>query len=305
MKRLLGILIDFVIVAATALGIMVYIFDFDRVMAIEMILMIVSTVMLVYGIILEISIRGTLGKVLMKKVIATDSGKRVNPFFIIIRNLIKVMIPSFVSFISAIAIGEKGFLFKNIEEELTLVEVGESTSQSVMPVNLWIPCAVLLVLIIAPVVISKENRFWHDIFTGCYVMNKDDAKLLSTVDNMTPPTIPEETPVMAPIVTGPKYYIEGVSGYFEGKRMEIGEGIVLGTDVGACNAIFPDTCMNIAREHCKVFFNEGYIWVRDLNSSYGVTLEDGVRIPSNYEGAVLVNHTFTIGYGHTFKIVKE
>ena len=97
-----------------------------------------------------------------------------------------------------------------------------------------------------------------------------------------PPAFP---PVQAaapgPPVIKPRVTLLGLSGEYEGQRLPLmAQGLTFGRDAAVSNIVFAPATPGISKRHCRVYFQQGRVFVEDTYSSNGTFLGNGTRIPA-------------------------
>lgn len=70
----------------------------------------------------------------------------------------------------------------------------------------------------------------------------------------------------------------GVNGTFAEKQFSIGRGVILGRDPKEANIVFPPETQGISRKHCSICMDKNGVLIKDLGSSMGTYLENGMRL---------------------------
>ncbi len=74
----------------------------------------------------------------------------------------------------------------------------------------------------------------------------------------------------------------GVSGYFVGRSLPLGQGpVIFGRDASRCTAVYPSNTKGVSGLHCKVERAGGGVVLTDLGSTYGTFLKNGTRLTAN------------------------
>lgn len=86
----------------------------------------------------------------------------------------------------------------------------------------------------------------------------------------------------APAVPGDSgFRIQGVSGYFAGKRYAVSGTVRLGRDPQLNQLVYPQNIKGISRVHCELMVVDGKLYLKDAGSSYGTYLGGGQRLAAN------------------------
>lgn len=78
-----------------------------------------------------------------------------------------------------------------------------------------------------------------------------------------------------------RFRIQGVSGYFAGKRFAVNGVVRLGRDPQLNQLVYPQEVKGISRVHCELTVVEGKLYLKDVGSSYGTYLGSGQRLAAN------------------------
>lgn len=77
------------------------------------------------------------------------------------------------------------------------------------------------------------------------------------------------------------FRIQGVSGYFGGKRYAVNHVVRLGRDPQMNQLVYPQDVKGISRVHCELTVVGGKLYLKDAGSSYGTYLGGGQRLAAN------------------------
>lgn len=65
------------------------------------------------------------------------------------------------------------------------------------------------------------------------------------------------------------YRLQGLQGFFAGRRFALKDRIRIGRDPKKNDLVFPSGASGVSKTHCEIFFENGRMGIRDLDSSYG------------------------------------
>ena len=95
------------------------------------------------------------------------------------------------------------------------------------------------------------------------------------------PLAPAQAAAPTPPVIKPRVTLLGLSGEYEGKRLPLmAQGLTFGRDASVSNIVFALASSGISKRHCKVYFQQGRVYIEDTYSSNGTFLANGLRIPA-------------------------
>lgn len=74
--------------------------------------------------------------------------------------------------------------------------------------------------------------------------------------------------------------VQGVSGIMNKKSYSLTaeKALIFGRKQGQCNVVFPNGTKGVSGLHCKVKWENGRVWIKDLGSTYGTWLGNGIRL---------------------------
>ena len=84
-------------------------------------------------------------------------------------------------------------------------------------------------------------------------------------------------PALPPRGNHAAYYLEGLSGMYQGQRIPLQNSLLIGRSA-SCNLIYPAEIQGISRQHCEFFTNGNQLMVRDLGSTNGTYVNGNHRI---------------------------
>lgn len=133
-------------------------------------------------------------------------------------------------------------------------------------VTQWIKYIVLIILA------------WLLLF---YIMKKSIRQMVS-VDEMYHNASDKEPEVVKAVVHERSEYqveaiIQGVSGVMNKKSYSLtqGKALVFGRRSEQCNVVFPNGTKGVSGLHCKIKWDNGKAWIKDLGSTYGTWIGNG------------------------------
>ena len=101
------------------------------------------------------------------------------------------------------------------------------------------------------------------------------------------------------------YTLIALEGQFAGQNWELDKSVMLGRDANCCQIVFAPDTAGVSRVHCEVGCKGGSLYIRDLGSSYGTTLEDG-QVVNNYQEVKLESSdTFRVSANDKFMVMKN
>lgn len=87
--------------------------------------------------------------------------------------------------------------------------------------------------------------------------------------------------------------LQGTGNLFYGKSIDLTQGkIIIGRDPQRCNLVFPAETPGISAVHCEISFMGGAFLLRDLGSTYGTFLANGVKLNAMQEQRLSPNSSF-------------
>lgn len=94
------------------------------------------------------------------------------------------------------------------------------------------------------------------------------------------------------------------SGRLAGQRYRIEGSVKIGRDGSQCNIVYPTDTAGVSGTHCEVFLQNGNVYLRDLKSSYGTFLGNGMRLQPGVAIMVTVGSTFYLASPENTFIVR-
>lgn len=171
-------------------------------------------------------------------------------------------------------------------------------------------------------IIMENNRIYYDRIDKVYGVMQATPVIQQNVETPATPVY-AQTPVVTaneqsrvndtlglttPIVLqGSKdaYTLIALEGQFAGQKWELDKSVMLGRDANCCQIVFAADTAGVSRVHCEVGCKDGSLYIRDLGSSYGTTLEDG-QVVNNYQEVTLENSdTFRVSANDKFMVMKN
>lgn len=98
--------------------------------------------------------------------------------------------------------------------------------------------------------------------------------------------------------------LEGVRGYYAGRRLDIRDECLMGVDAGRCNVTYPIGTPGVSRVHLKIWPQNGKLLSMDMGSRYGSWVNNQKMVP----GLVYVlEEGSTVFYGddQEFRVVRD
>ncbi len=89
--------------------------------------------------------------------------------------------------------------------------------------------------------------------------------------------------------------IVGLSGIYKGKELELKEKMVFGRDSTKCDVVFPMDTEGVSGHHCVITYKNQRIIMRDIGSSYGTYINNGLKIDQNVDLEMTIGDTFYLG----------
>ncbi len=86
-----------------------------------------------------------------------------------------------------------------------------------------------------------------------------------------------------------------VAGVHRGEKFELGDFLTFGRDSRNCNVVFPLDTEGVSGNHCRLTLRGGKIYIRDMGSSYGTFINNGIRADRNADMEIRVGDTFSLG----------
>lgn len=85
----------------------------------------------------------------------------------------------------------------------------------------------------------------------------------------------------APIAGDSGLRIQGVSGYFAGRRFAVSGQIRIGRNPSGNDLVYPENTPGVSGSHCMLFIRDGQLYLQDVGSSNGTFLSGGRRLAPN------------------------
>lgn len=232
-----------------------------------------------YGALLELTKgHATLGKKLLKLKVANAEGREPRTLDILVRNVMKNLPLLFMAiFNSGFMAGFAGFM---------------QVAYYIVPL-----C-------------NKKHLAIHDyvsataVIMGEYVsINKTDVQDKAEVDLEQQS---EESVDMgytrAPQFVHKEHVLLGIAGQYVNARFPLSEAIIMGRNQQQCNIIFSEDTKGVSRVHCEVGIENGMVYIKDLNASYGTTVNGTIKLENGEKKILHTGNIFTIGKNETFRI---
>ena len=139
----------------------------------------------------------------------------------------------------------------------------------------WIPiaiaagvAAVVVILVIVLVVINKGKK-------NSGVSQPAQMQQAAPAAGQTPEA------GHAPIAGDSGLRIQGVSGYFAGRRFAVSGQVRIGRNPNGNDLVYPENTPGISGSHCMLFIRDGQLYLQDVGSSNGTFLSGGRRLAPN------------------------
>lgn len=94
-----------------------------------------------------------------------------------------------------------------------------------------------------------------------------------------------------------KWYIEGLSGFLNGQKIEINGKICMGRQAEQCQASFPVDYKGISGRHCELSVTPQGVYLKDCGSSYGTFTES--------QGKLMAEQPVLLQEGQTFYLANQ
>lgn len=101
--------------------------------------------------------------------------------------------------------------------------------------------------------------------------------------------------MVAPPPAAPEFHIVIQSGRLAGNRYRLTDRIAIGRDPAKCHIVYPADAPGVSGLHCELFLQNGAVYLRDCNSSYGTYLANGTKLVSGNAVMIGVGTTFFVG----------
>lgn len=88
--------------------------------------------------------------------------------------------------------------------------------------------------------------------------------------------------------------IQGVSGYFNGRRFPLEGQVSIGRDPSN-SIVFPTGTAGVSANHCVIVNNNGQLYIKDLGSSYGTSINGSSRLVPNQLISIQIGDRFSLG----------
>jgi preprotein translocase subunit SecG len=182
----------------------------------------------------------------------------------------------------AVAIDE---LMRNIDRNVIPYTVtGEMTQLKMLYIGI---AAVVVILILVFVILLENKKKNRGAGVAAASSFAADSPQMST--SPVPP-IPS-----APTASLNKATITGVSGPLANRSFNINGKIVIGRDPSRCGVSFPLDAPGVSGVHCELSVNNGSIYLKDLNSTYGTYLANGTKLSANTPVKINAGDKFYLG----------
>jgi len=152
-------------------------------------------------------------------------------------------------------------------------------------------------------IIMEHDRIYYDRIDRIYEVKQASPVMQQNVQVPVNESLERTAPITE---QGNKdtYKLIALEGQFAGQSWELDKSVMLGRDANCCQIIFAPDTAGVSRVHCEVGCKNGSLYIRDLGSSFGTTLEDG-QVVNNYQEVALENSdTFRLNLTDKFMIMK-
>lgn len=105
-------------------------------------------------------------------------------------------------------------------------------------------------------------------------------------------------------VSDSKSIIAGIEGVYKGKEIPVKNNMLFGRDSKKCDVVFPIDTEGVSGHHCLISYNKGKVMIRDMNSTYGTFINNGLRIDSEIDVEICPGDVFYLGSEKEKFIVK-
>lgn len=105
-------------------------------------------------------------------------------------------------------------------------------------------------------------------------------------------------------VSDGKSIIVGIEGVYKGKELSVKNNMLFGRDSNKCDVVFPIDTEGVSGHHCLVTYNKGKVMIRDMNSTYGTFVNNGLKIDSEIDVEICPGDVFYLGSENEKFIVK-
>ncbi len=103
-----------------------------------------------------------------------------------------------------------------------------------------------------------------------------------------------------------QYILDCVSGPTAGQQIVIYDNFRIGRDPQNSDLTLPEDTKGVSRRHCRIEIRDGRILLRDLDSSYGTFLENGVKLEAQTPYSIDPGMVFYVGsHQVAFRVIKR
>ena len=96
-------------------------------------------------------------------------------------------------------------------------------------------------------------------------------------------------------VSGSIAVVTGVEGACKGQSFVVKDKLIFGRDPKRCNVILPLDAEGVSGLHCQITTGSAGVKLKDLGSTYGTFVQDGLKISQNTEVELSDGDTFCLG----------
>lgn len=165
-----------------------------------------------------------------------------------------------------------------------------------LPPNTWI--AILTGILV--VIFLAGNRRKKETSSD---RPKESVSADSEKSGYTPPS---GTIQLGPEQKQSQYILECISGPTAGKQLVICDSFIIGRDPQTSDLLLPEDTKGVSRRHCRIEIRDGRILLRDLDSSYGTFLENGVKLEAQTPYSIDPGMVFYVGSRQvSFRVIKR
>lgn len=96
-------------------------------------------------------------------------------------------------------------------------------------------------------------------------------------------------------VSGNMAVVTGLAGEYKGRDFDLDRKLVFGRDPKRCNVVLPIDAEGVSGLHCEVWEKDGRVYLKDVGSTYGTFVNNGLRVDAGTEVEISVGDTFYLG----------
>ncbi len=118
-----------------------------------------------------------------------------------------------------------------------------------------------------------------------------------------PQYVQQPQPQPQPSANKPR--IQGIAGFFNGKRFAFSDKISLGRNANN-DLVYPIDSKGISGFHCELLYRNGRIYITDLSSTYGTYVRRGEKLAANQPVELYYGDVFWLGSEYEkFQLVQK